>query len=353
MKNTSITVYGCGSDKADLFRRPPPYYGVMHSIGNNAISEANAKPSFGNQCIRAHHESKVSAPILLALKRAVMKYPPDSVADYTLMLMLTAVRGAKAVVSPAEQFNCRRTRVHGKKPRNMDAGARGTRRIGKTVIKRSRGFRYCAPAYDHKQRAEANYVTLDQPLRNSTIVTLHIPLTADAYHIVGREQTAGMKQGTFIINTGRGALMDSSALVEALENGKLGGLRRTYMRQKKEFPDPSEWRTKTAKPQTKTAKPQTKTAKWQTKTAKWRTTTAKPQTKTAKPRTTTAKPRTKTAKWRTKTAKPRTKTAKPRTKTAKPQTKTAKPQTTTAKWRTKILRGLTGGIQTGRCVATS
>jgi D-specific alpha-keto acid dehydrogenase len=52
---------------------------------------------------------------------------------------------------------------------------------------------------------------------------IHVPLNADTRHIIGHEQRRGMKQGAFIINTGRGTLVDTDALVKALENGKLGG----------------------------------------------------------------------------------------------------------------------------------
>ena len=58
---------------------------------------------------------------------------------------------------------------------------------------------------------------------NSDIVTLHVPLTEDTRHMIGREQINRMKPGAFFINTSRGALVDTGALVEGLEAGKLGG----------------------------------------------------------------------------------------------------------------------------------
>ena len=70
---------------------------------------------------------------------------------------------------------------------------------------------------------DADYVQLDELLKNSDIVTLHVPLCADTRHLIGQKQIGEMKQGAFLINTGRGALVDTGALVEALESGKLGG----------------------------------------------------------------------------------------------------------------------------------
>jgi D-specific alpha-keto acid dehydrogenase len=60
-------------------------------------------------------------------------------------------------------------------------------------------------------------------LRESDIVTLHVPLRADTYQILGRERIRGMKEGAILINTGRGALVDTGALTEALDRGRLGG----------------------------------------------------------------------------------------------------------------------------------
>jgi D-specific alpha-keto acid dehydrogenase len=105
----------------------------------------------------------------------------------------------------------------------MTVGVLGTGRIGKAVIERLRGFGCNVLACDCNHDLVAEYVRLDELLQNSDIITLHVPLTADTRHIIDREQIQEMKQGAFIINTGRGALIDTGALIEALETGKLGG----------------------------------------------------------------------------------------------------------------------------------
>jgi D-specific alpha-keto acid dehydrogenase len=60
-------------------------------------------------------------------------------------------------------------------------------------------------------------------LHESDIVSLHVPLNADTHHLIGRKQIKAMKDGAFLVNTGRGSLVDTDALIVALESGKLGG----------------------------------------------------------------------------------------------------------------------------------
>jgi D-specific alpha-keto acid dehydrogenase len=93
------------------------------------------------------------------------------------------------------------------------------------VVRRLHGFGCRVLAYNNGRlgAAQADLVALDHLLLESDIVTLHMPLNADTHHIIGREQIESMKHGAFLINTGRGALLDTDALIVALESGKLGG----------------------------------------------------------------------------------------------------------------------------------
>lgn len=251
MRTIGITVYGCEPDEADAFRALSPRYGVTPTIISAPISEASALPAPCNRCISVGHKSEVSASILLALKRAGVSYistrsigcnhidtaaaermgiavgnvaySPDSVADYTIMLMLMAVRSAKSIMRSVEKHDFRLDSVRGQVLRDMTVGVVGTGQIGKAVMERLRGFGCHVLAYDRSRKIEADYVSFDALLQHSDIVTLHVPLAADTRHMIGREQIRGMKQGAFLINTGRGALVDTEALVQALETGKLGG----------------------------------------------------------------------------------------------------------------------------------
>jgi D-specific alpha-keto acid dehydrogenase len=246
-----ITIYGCGRDEALLFREMAPRFGVLPTITEAAVSEANVELALGNRCISVSHRTRVTNSTLLALSRAGVAYvssrsvglnhidvdyaasvgvtvgnvaySPDGVADYTLMLMLMAVRGAKSIVRRADAHDYRLSDVLGKELRDLTVGVVGAGRIGTAVIDRLRGFGCRTLAHDHRPKTPADYVPLDELLRLSDIVTLHTPLNPDTHHLIDRRRIARMKRGAFIVNTGRGALIDTEALVPALESGRLGG----------------------------------------------------------------------------------------------------------------------------------
>ena len=246
-----ITVYGCGRDEAVLFREIAPHFGVLPTITEAGVSEATIDLAFGNRCISVGHRSAITNETLLALSQAGVTYistrsigynhvnvqyaesvgivvenvpySPDSVADYTLMLMLMAVRNAKAMVRSTDVHDYRLTDVRGKELRDLTIGVVGTGRIGAAVIDRLWGFGCQKLACDIRPRTSADYVPLDDLLQQSDIVTLHIPLDADTRHLLDRQRIEKMKHGAFVINTGRGALLDTEALVSALDSGRLGG----------------------------------------------------------------------------------------------------------------------------------
>jgi D-specific alpha-keto acid dehydrogenase len=246
-----ITIYGCGQDEAALFREMAPRLGVLPTITAAAVSEANIALALGTRCISVGHKTRVTNPTLLALSRAGVEYistrsigydhldvkyaesvgvtvgnvaySPDSVADYTLMLMLMAVRNAKSIVRRADAHDYRLGDVRGRELRDLTIGVIGTGRIGTAVIDRLRGFGCRILAHDNRPKTAADYVPLDELLQLSDIVTLHTPLNADTHHLLNRQRIAQMKHGAFIINTGRGALLDTEALIPALESGRLGG----------------------------------------------------------------------------------------------------------------------------------
>jgi D-specific alpha-keto acid dehydrogenase len=248
---TGITVYGCGPGEAAEFRALAPRFGVLPVITENAVSEANVELAAGNRCISVGHKTQVTNAALRALSRAGVEYistrsigcnhinveyaesvgltvgnvtySPDSVADYTLMLMLMTVRNAKSVVLRADAHDYRLSDVRGRELRDLTVGVIGTGRIGAAVVDRLRGFGGRILAYDRRPKVAADYVSLGQLLRLSDIVTLHTPLNPDTRHLLNRRRIGQLKPGAFIINTGRGALLDTEALIAALESGRLGG----------------------------------------------------------------------------------------------------------------------------------
>ncbi|MEU7153197.1 D-isomer specific 2-hydroxyacid dehydrogenase family protein [Streptomyces sp. NPDC045456] len=248
---TGITVYGCEPDEARLFREMAPRLGVVPTITKAAVCEANSGLAAGNRCVSIGHKTRVTRATLTALGRAGVEYlstrsvgrdhidvsyaqsigisvgnvaySPDSVADYTLMLMLMAVRHAKATLRRADAHDYRLSETRGKELRDLTVGVVGTGRIGSAVIDRLQGFGCRVLACDNRPGTGAGHVPLDELLRHSDIVTLHTPLTAETHHLLDRRRIGQMKPGAFVVNTGRGPLIDTEALLPALESGRLGG----------------------------------------------------------------------------------------------------------------------------------
>ncbi|TQM85586.1 D-specific alpha-keto acid dehydrogenase [Saccharothrix saharensis] len=248
---TGITVYGCEPDEALLFHELAPRFGVVPTTTGEAVSEATAELARGNRCVSVGHKTRITESTLLALSRVGVTYlstrsagrdhvdvafaktvgisvenvdySPDSVADYTVMLMLMAVRNAKSVLRRADVHDYRSPDVRGRELRDLTVGVIGTGRIGAAVIDRLWGFGCRRLAYDIRPRTSADHTPLDELLRQSDIVTLHTPLNADTHHLLDRRRIERVKPGAFVINTGRGALLDTEALIRALESGRLGG----------------------------------------------------------------------------------------------------------------------------------
>lgn len=251
VSTTGITVYGCERDEALLFRDMAPRFGVVPTITREAASEANTELAAGNRCISVGHKTRITRATLTALSRAGVEYlstrsvgydhidvsyaksvgisvgnvaySPDSVADYTLMLMLMAVRHAKATLRRTDAHDYRLSEIRGRELRDLTVGVVGTGRIGTAVIDRLRGFGCRVLAYDHRPHTAADHAPIDELLRHSDIVTLHTPLTAETRHFVDHRRIQQMKSGAFVVNTARGPLIDTEALLSALESGRLGG----------------------------------------------------------------------------------------------------------------------------------
>lgn len=249
MKQVGITVFGCEEDEANLFSGLAPRFGMIPTFTSEPVSPCNASLAQGNTLVSVSHKSPVSEATLAALKRRGVKYistrsigcdhinmvaakklgiavgtvtySPDGVADYTLLLMLMAIRHAKQTMAGVENFDFRLSTIRGKELRNMTVGIVGAGHIGQAVTERLQGFGCRILTYNRTPKA--NCVPLEELLKRSDIVTLHVPLCKETHHMIGQKEMASMKQGAILVNTGRGALVDTDALVKSLEANKLGG----------------------------------------------------------------------------------------------------------------------------------
>ena len=246
-----VTIFGCEVDEAALFRERAPFFGITPVITAAALSSDVAPLARGSRCISIGHKSPVSRRDLSALDEAGVRYisarsigldhidvafanslgitvepvaySPDSVADFALMLMLMAVRQTRAALLRSDARDYRLAQTRGRELRDLTVGVIGTGRIGSAVIDRLRGFGARVIAHDRTTSSQVEYVSLDALLRDSDVVTLHTPLDESTHHLLDGAAFDRMKAGAFVINTGRGALIDTPALITALESGHLAG----------------------------------------------------------------------------------------------------------------------------------
>ena len=163
----------------------------------------------------------------LGLKVDTVTYPPTGVADYAIMLMLASVRRFAHILKRAELQDYSLKNKLGRDFSMCTVGVMGTGRIGTTVIQHLSGFGCRILAYDVRKNETAmkyaDYVDRDTIFAESDIITLHMNANDDNYHIIDRSAIEKMKDGAYIINTARGKLVDSEALIWGIETRKLGG----------------------------------------------------------------------------------------------------------------------------------
>lgn len=157
-------------------------------------------------------------------------YATTAVAEYTFALILSLARMMYITCYNVKQEGCfSREGLCGFELKGKTIGIIGMGNIGKEVTSIAHGFGMQIIAYDLYQKPELatklnfTYVDLPQLLETSDIITLHLPLTKDTHHIINSSNTCSIKQGAFFINTARGGLVDTKALLDALKNGTLAG----------------------------------------------------------------------------------------------------------------------------------
>ena len=154
----------------------------------------------------------------------------DSVAELTIGLMIALAR--KIVLADSSMKNGRwlKKELKGQLLKGKKLGLIGLGNIGLRVAKIARtiGMKILItkrnpPSPELLRSLEAEFLPLDELLRQSDIVSIHIPLTEETRHMIGAEEISKMKDGAFLINTARGSIVNEDALLGALKSGKLGG----------------------------------------------------------------------------------------------------------------------------------
>jgi len=155
-------------------------------------------------------------------------YDPDGVAEYTVMLILMAIRNYKQALFRGNVNDYSLYGLMGKEIKNLTVGIIGTGKIGACVCKKLTGFGCRIIAYDSYKNPVvediAEYVSWDKIIAESDVITLHLPLLKETKHIINAKEISKMKKGITIINCARGELMDVNALIEGIENEQIGSL---------------------------------------------------------------------------------------------------------------------------------
>ena len=157
----------------------------------------------------------------------VPQYSPYAVAEYALALLMTLNRKVHRAYNRVREGNFSISGLMGFDLRGKTIGVIGTGKIGRTFIGLLRGFGMRVLAYDpypnpeHARELNFEYVPLETVFRESDIISLHC-LTPENHHMINDETIAMMKKGIVLINTSRGRLIHSAALVNGLKSGRIG-----------------------------------------------------------------------------------------------------------------------------------
>lgn len=159
----------------------------------------------------------------------VANYSPWSVAEFAVGLLQTVNRKIHRAYNRTRENNFLLDGLQGSDIHGKTIGVVGTGRIGMLFGKIMRGFDVRLIGYDVQQNPEClaygmEYLPLNDVLAQSDVVSLHVPLLAETRHIINAVSLAKMKRGAILINTSRGALIDTEALIEALKTGHVGAV---------------------------------------------------------------------------------------------------------------------------------
>jgi len=154
----------------------------------------------------------------------VPAYSPHAVAEHTMALLLTSIRRIHKAYIRTKDFNFSLNGLDGFDLYGKTVGVVGTGKIGQCFIDICKGFGMKILAFDKYPSSidGVTYVGLDELFRECDIISLHCPLTEETQHMINAESIEKMKKGVVILNTSRGALIDTDALIDGIKARKVG-----------------------------------------------------------------------------------------------------------------------------------
>jgi D-lactate dehydrogenase len=173
----------------------------------------------------------------------VPEYGSRTVAEHTFALILTLTRKIYQSVNQAKNFDFNHENIRGIDLFGKTIGIVGIGKIGLEVAKIAKGFGMKILAFNRSKKEELakelgfEYVDLPTLIKNSDVVSLHLPYTKETHHIINKQNIEFFKKGSFLINTARGGLVETEALVLGLEKGILSGVALDVLEGEKEIMD--------------------------------------------------------------------------------------------------------------------
>jgi D-lactate dehydrogenase len=158
----------------------------------------------------------------------VPEYSPYAVAEHAVALLLTLNRKIHKAHNRVREGNFSLDGLVGFDLKGKTVGIVGTGKIGKVFTQIMNGFGCRLLAFDVRQdealvkETGVEYVAMERVFAESDVISLHVPLMPQTYHLVNEAALALMKPGVVLINTSRGALVDAAALIKALKQGRIG-----------------------------------------------------------------------------------------------------------------------------------
>lgn len=252
----NIAIFGTGAAEMQAFRECLPEHELhfFHDPLDNAF--AAREDASGFEAISVFIHDRVTAAVIAGMPRLrlivtrstgfdhidmtaanaagitvsnVPNYGQSTVAEFTFALILALSRNLHRAYVHSKQGDFSLDGLQGLDLKGRTIGIIGTGHIGLHVARIADGFwmRVLAtdlkPSHAHSAVLNMTYTSLEDLLMQSDVVTLHTPLTPQTNHIINAASIATMKKGAILINTGRGALVDTPAVLEALDSGRLRG----------------------------------------------------------------------------------------------------------------------------------
>lgn len=256
MEAKKVLFYDIKSYDKELFKRFGKDYNLEMKFLKGKLNEESADLSKGYEIVCAFANDTINKEVidilaengvkLLAMRCAgynnislrnikdrfkvvrVPAYYPYSIAEYTMGMILALNRKIHKAYVRTREGNFSISGLMGFDLHGKTAGIIGAGKIAQILIKILRGFGMNViaydpyPNYDKAKELGFEFVDLDTLYANSDIISLNCPLTKETKYIINRESMSKMKDGVMIVNTGRGRLIDSVDLVEALKDKKVG-----------------------------------------------------------------------------------------------------------------------------------